>query len=1019
MARASLALSLAELRRPLLADDCVPVCLRVPLAPPQSEIYGELPHFFLPHRLSPGLDGVPQVTLPLRPGHYRYKLKLPDGTWQLHADNPRTRSLEGLRNNILHVGGCDEPIVHVPVFPDVCLGDDGRLTIRAALRKSAGSSLTLRYRELDDERELAMDRVGDEDEHHLFAVKLPLSSSRVDYFFRLSSGQLVGGPSQTALRVTVTKSDLPSWWRDAVLYSVLVDRFRRGDGQPWPTLPDERARAGGDLDGVCAALPYLSDLGVTVLHLTPIWQSPSAHRYDAQNPLVVDPALGGEAALVRLLRASERVGIRILLDITLTHVDRDFLPFCDVRARGFQSLYADWFSLYRWPFSDGPSPGYQHYQHGQWQEPLLCVDHPDVATYWLSVLLHYAQLGVAGFRLDSAADVPTALLSLLRQGVRAVRKDALMLGELTVDNIGHYVGRGLDCATELSLQRRVVEWLSGRQSALQLSQHAQRRAFVRGHHHAALGMTASHDLPRLRSLLDEQAAQLGHFVSLLRPEVPMIYYGDELGLRSDDPTRAFEDVWPDRMPLDWRLASDDNPTLVLFRTLLTLRQRLPSLRHGDCLELTSVEQPELLIFRRQLGDEVLEVYAHARQGETSCTLCEGAPSDAQILATLGHVSLDATTKRLDVGPYSAVLLRRQPPSEVTQLADELTTNAATHLGLAYRQGRVGGLLLPSKLYLTVTERCNLRCQHCITSAPEKTATKTARTMQPWVLDSLAESLASASYFGFSHGGESLVSSQFFAILRRIRHARRGQPYDVHLLSNGMLLDEATVAELIDLGVTSLAVSLDGATEETNDEIRTGCDLGRVLHNLRHATVLRQKLRADLRIGVSTVVLRQNLDELPKLAQLVCDLGLDWLKLEEGYPVNRFAAQSLVRPEARRVQAAVAAVRAIVDPNGVVLVDHLHPPSGCPCQENMVPGLSEFRATDDFANRAQFRPCRMAWEVACIDPDGVVHAGDYAQPALGSLASQSLVELWNGPRAAAQRRDALGLIDPQLRRGCPY
>ncbi|MBL8633572.1 MAG: radical SAM protein [Myxococcales bacterium] len=1019
MARASLALSLSELRRPQLADDCLPVCLRVPDAPPQSEIYGELPHFFRPHPLSPGLDGVPQVTLSLRPGLYSYKLKLPSGTWQLHAENPRTRSVEGLRNNVLSIGGCDEPILHVPVFPDVCAAPDGRLTIRAALRKSAGSSLTLRYRELDVERELAMDLVGDEDEHHLFAVKLPLSSSRVDYFFRLPSGKLVGGPSQSALRVTVPKSDLPSWWRDAVLYSVLVDRFRRGDGQPWPVLTDERARAGGDLDGVCAALPYLSDLGVTVLHLTPIWQSPSAHRYDAQNPLVVDPALGGEAALIRLLRESERVGIRILLDITLTHVNRDFLPFCDVRAHGFQSLFADWFHLERWPFSDGPSPGYQHYQHGQWQEPLLAVEHPDVATYLLSVLLHYAQLGVAGFRLDSAADVPTALLSLLRQGVRAVRKDALILGELTVDNIGHYVGRGLDCATELSLQRRLVEWLSGRQSALQLAKHAQRRAFVRGHHHAALGMTASHDLPRLRSLLDEQTAQLGHFVSLLRPEVPMIYYGDELGMYSDDPTRAFEDVWPDRMPLDWSQVSDENSTLTLFRSLLTLRQKFPSLRHGDCLELTATDQPELLIFRRQLGDEVLEVYAHARSDETSCLLRTDSPSDVVVLATLGQVAIDTATKRVALGPLSAVLLRRQPPPEVIQLSDELTKGAATHILQSYRLGITSGLLLPSKLYLTATERCNLRCQHCITSAPEKTATKTARTMQPWVLDALEDAMASASYFGFSHGGESLMSAQFFDILRRIRRARRGQPYDVHLLSNGMLLDEATVAALIELGVTSLAVSLDGATEETNDEIRTGCDLGRVWHNLKHATALRRKLRADLRIGVSTVVMCQNLDELPKLAQQVCDLGLDWLKLEECYPVNRFAAQSLLRPDSRRVQAAVAAVKAIVDPNGVVLIEHLHPPSGCPCQENTNPGLSEFRATDDFANRAQFRPCRMAWEVACVDPDGVVHAGDYAEPALGSLAVQSFVELWNGPRAVAQRRDALGQIDSQLRQACPH
>ena len=155
------------------------------------------------------------------------------------------------------------------------------------------------------------------------------------------------------------------------------------------------------------------------------------------------------------------------------------------------------------------------------------------------------------------------------------------------------------------------------------------------------------------------------------------------------------------------------------------------------------------------------------------------------------------------------------------------------------------------------------------------------------------------------------------------------------------------------------MSLDGGTAETNDEIRAGCDFEKVLHNLRHAVGLRRAQNLDLRIGVSTVVLRENIDELPVLAQLVCELGLDWLKLEEGYPANLFSAQSLLRPDGNRVREAVKKVRAIVEPNGVILVDHLAPPSGCPCQATLGDALSEFRATDDFANRTCFRPCRAA------------------------------------------------------------
>jgi glycosidase/MoaA/NifB/PqqE/SkfB family radical SAM enzyme len=1019
MARAPLALPLGVLRHPELAEDCRPVCLRFPGAPPHSEVYGELPHWQKPRALSTGLDGVPEVVVPLRPGLYSYKLRTPDGTWHLHDQNPRTRASEGLRNNVLSLGGCDEPILHVPQPPFVFLREDGLLTVRAALRKTAGDSLQLRFRDLESTHELAMARVGEEDEHVLLEAQLPLSSSRVDYWFRLPSGRLVGGPAEQALRASLRKPEQPSWWRDAVLYSIFVDRFRRGDGQPWPLLLDERARRGGDLDGIRAALPYLSDLGVTVLHLTPIWQSRSAHRYDSIDPLTVDPALGGEVALRRLLDEAERLGLRILLDITLTHVSRDFLPFCDVRLRGPESPYAGWFHFHRWPFSDGPSPGYEHYQHGQWDEPLLRTDHPDVATYLLRVLLHYLSLGVAGFRLDSAADVPVELLSLLAQGVRAVRKDALLLGELTVDNLGHYVGRGLDCATDFSLQHGLVEWLCEKRSATEFAALASRRAFVRGPSQAALGMTASHDLPRLRSLVDERQAQLGHLVSLLRPEVPMVYYGDELGLHSDEPVRSFEDVWPDRLPMPWSQVEAEPPTLRLFRELLAMRQTYPALRRGDCQELTRWDQPEVLIFRRQLREEFIEVYAHGREGFVELPLLPDAPQDAVVLLALGEAELDSASGTIRLGPYAALVLQRQPPSAVQALARQLTEQAAERVSAAFRQGQTAGLLLPSKLYLTATERCNLRCQHCITLAPEKTAQKTARTMPPWVLDALDEALQAASYFGFSHGGESLVAPHFYDILRRIQRAKRGRPYDVHLLSNGMLLTGEAVAELSELGVTSLAVSLDGGTAATNDAIRAGCDFERVLHHLRHAVSLRRELRIDLRIGVSTVLLRQNVAELPLLAQQVCDLGLDWLKVEEGYPVNVFSAESLLRPAATEVQRALATARTLCESSGVIWVDHLQPPCGCPCQAAAVPGLSEFRATDDFANRAVFRPCRAAWEVACVDPDGTVHAGDYGASPLGSLAEQPFVELWNGREAKAQRRDALALIAPELRRNCPH
>jgi hypothetical protein len=101
---------------------------------------------------------------------------------------------------------------------------------------------------------------------------------------------------------------------------------------------------------------------------------------------------------------------------------------------------------------------------------------------------------------------------------------------------------------------------------------------------------------------------------------------------------------------------------------------------------------------------------------------------------------------------------------------------------------------------------------------------------------------------------------------------------------------------------------------------------------------------------------------------------------------------------------MAALRDVLAGHPVVLVDHLAPPAACVCSG--APDAIAFRAADDFANRATFRPCRAAWEQAAIDPDGTVHAIDYAGPVLGSLLDAPLLALWNGPSALSLRQRAL-------------
>jgi MoaA/NifB/PqqE/SkfB family radical SAM enzyme len=296
----------------------------------------------------------------------------------------------------------------------------------------------------------------------------------------------------------------------------------------------------------------------------------------------------------------------------------------------------------------------------------------------------------------------------------------------------------------------------------------------------------------------------------------------------------------------------------------------------------------------------------------------------------------------------------------------------------------------------------MRCRHCITDAPARTQSGAARTLSPWLLDRLRDAFAFAEYVGFVHGGEPLAAPILWDVLRSVRAARGGFPYVAHVLTNGLLLGEAVAARLAEGGVRSISISLDGARAATNDAVRDGGRFDLVTANVRAAVAARRRAAIDLRLGISTVVLRSNLDELSDMVTLAADLGVDWLKLEEAVPVNAFAARSLVRVDDARLRDAVAVAEARAQSLGLVLVDHTAPPRVFRCMLEGDARMRAFLESDEFANRSVIHPCRDPWDRACVDPDGEVRVGDFFAPSVGNVADASIAELWNRPHAIAER-----------------
>ncbi len=264
--------------------------------------------------------------------------------------------------------------------------------------------------------------------------------------------------------------DTPDWVRDAVFYQVFPDRFAASDRvpkpgplEPWDAPPTHHGFKGGDLRGVAERLPYLADLGVNAIYLTPIFSSASNHRYHTYDYLQVDPLLGGDAALRELLDAAHARGIRVVLDGVFNHTGRGFWAFHHVLENGGQSPYRDWFHYspaalegtrpfrpYPWPTDpadapDEPVPGVPDDTRGDesvrrlgyrawWGLPALPklnTDNPEVRAHLFEVAEHWLRFGIDGWRLDVPTEIrDEAFWQEFRRRCRAVNPEAYIVGEI-------------------------------------------------------------------------------------------------------------------------------------------------------------------------------------------------------------------------------------------------------------------------------------------------------------------------------------------------------------------------------------------------------------------------------------------------------------------------------------------------------------------------------------------------------------------------------------------------------------
>ena len=458
--------------------------------------------------------------------------------------------------------------------------------------------------------EIPMHWIGLEKNYDLyFAVFTINEEGNYFYYFKnINSDEDIATTQKYQLLIYSKDYVTPEWTHGGIIYHIFVDRFRkysyaekncsiedsnvknhsiknkdiviRNDWNGVPNyLPDENGEIknndffGGSLKGIIEKLPYLSELGVTIIYLSPIFKAYSNHKYDTADYFSIDPMFGDEVTLSYLCKEAKKYGINIILDGVFSHTGADSIYFNKYGRynslgayQSEKSPYYDWYIFNKW------NNDYASW----WGIPTLPTlnkqskNYIDFITGENGVLKYWQKKGIKGWRLDVADELPDNFIELLRTSVKEQDNEAFIVGEVWEDASNkfsydvlkeYFLGNQLDSVTNYPLKNAIIEYIkTGNCNILNYTLKLIIEKYPAQTVNSLMNILGTHDTARILTVLGtaktpeakkeraehklgseekQNAIPLLKIASLLQftlPGIPCIYYGDEVGLEGfEDP----------------------------------------------------------------------------------------------------------------------------------------------------------------------------------------------------------------------------------------------------------------------------------------------------------------------------------------------------------------------------------------------------------------------------------------------------------------------------------------------------
>ncbi len=392
----------------------------------------------------------------------------------------------------------------------------------------------------------------------------------------------------------------PQWAKDAIIYEVFVDRFYDGD----PTNNYDYTGTldgynGGDLQGVIDKLPYLKDLGVTVIWLTPIYEGPEYHGFRISDFEDVEDNFGTLTTLQNLVTAAHNQGIKIILDLVPNHSSDTHPFFVDAKTNCTSSTYYNWYIFYACPPSSADD--YATF-FGVGTLPKLNNEYAATRSYTINDLgVHWVRdYNVDGYRLDYALGMTHNYWVDFRKAVKTQNPNVFLIGEAwdTPSVMKLYEGE-LDGVLDFTLIYSFRDFFAHRTKNVDQFD-ADLDTYESYYHPEFLNgkFLDNHDMNRFlwEAGNDKRRLKLAAVAQFTLQDPPIIYQGDEVG-QSQEQDISQGDKYV-RAPMLW---GNDQDTDVLnhYKRLADIRNTYPALRTGSRTTLWRHNDDGTYAYRRE------------------------------------------------------------------------------------------------------------------------------------------------------------------------------------------------------------------------------------------------------------------------------------------------------------------------------------------------------------------------------------------------------------------------------------